>query len=426
MKLPTLAIVTVLLASAAGCTSAAAHGSPGGNGQTLVIGMINPFSGPNAEFGQEMAAGCIAAVQVINAHGGVLGDKLRCDVVDSKGDPADAVPAVAQAIATKGMAGVMGPGTDAATATVPMLNQAKIPTIGANGDVSFDRSRYPYYWRILPSDDANGVAMAVAAHNLGYTRAALVFSSSPQSQTFVPAILRTFPKLGGRIVANESITPDQVSYQTEMAKVAAADPQVIFTETDPQTGATMFSELKSLGKLFPVLATGATTVPPWYQAVRHAIGLPDLLRFYHAVNEQTPTSGYSWQQFDHALLAVRSVPDPGSHAISPFCESYYDSANILALAMIAAKSSAGPKYNQFLRTITEPAPAATVVHTFPQGIAALRAGKRIRYVGALGPIDFNKWHNSSGGFQVVRFAGDRATTTPITLISAEQLQAASS
>jgi branched-chain amino acid transport system substrate-binding protein len=387
--------------------------------------MINPFSGPDAEFGQEMAAGCIAAVQVINAHGGVLGKKVRCATVDTRGDPADAVPAVARAVATLGMVGVMGPGTDAATATVPILNRAEIPTIGANGDVSFDRSSYQYYWRILPSDDANGIAIAVAAHNLGYTRAAMVFSSSSQSQTFVPAILRAFPKLGGRIVANESLTPDQLSYQTEMAKVAAANPQVIFTETDPQTGATMFSELKQLGKMVPILATGATTVPPWYQAVRNAIGLATLQKYYRAVNDHTPTSGYSWSVFDHALLAVRSVPDPGSHAISPFCESYYDSANLLALAMIAAKSSSGPEYNRFLRIIAQGDPTATVVNTFQQGVAALQAGKHIRYVGALGPIDFNKWHNSSGSFQVVRFTGNRANTSPVSLITSEQLRAAS-
>jgi hypothetical protein len=425
MRRRLLVIAISLLVGVGACSSSATPGSAHGRGATLVIGMINPFSGSNAEFGQEMAAGCIAAVQVINAHGGVLGDKLRCAVVDSKGDPADAVPAVARAVATLGMVGVMGPGTDAATATVPMLDRAKIPTIGANGDVSFDRSSYQYYWRILPSDDANGVAIAAAAHNLGYTRAAMVFSSSAESQTFVPAILRAFPKLGGHIVINESITPDQPSYQTEMSRVAAANPQVIFTETDPQTGATMFSELKQLGKMFPILATGATTVPPWYQGVRHAIGLPDLLRYYRAVNDHTPASGYSWSVFDHALLAVRSVPDPGSHAISPYCESYYDSANLLALAMIGAKSTSGPKYNRFLRTITQQDPTATVVNTFQQGVAALRAGKRIRYVGALGPVDFNKWRNSSGSFQVVRFTGAGATTSPVSLITPEQLRAAS-
>jgi branched-chain amino acid transport system substrate-binding protein len=210
-----------------------------------------------------------------------------------------------------------------------------------------------------------------------------------------------------------------------MAKVVAADPQVIFAATDPQTGATVFSELKQLGKMFPIIAIGGTTVPPWYWAVRHTIGLSDLLKYYEAVNAHTPTSGYSWDVFHHALLAVRSVPDPGSHAISPYCESYYDDVNMLALAMIAAKSSSPPKYNRFLRIITQPDPKATVVHTFAQGVAALHAGKPIRYVGVVGPIEFDKWRNSTVGFQVVKFTGSGPTTKPVSFITSEELKAAS-
>lgn len=425
MKIRTLVIALCLLVSLGACSSSAGQGSAHAQRGSLVIGMINPFSGHLAEFGQEMAAGCDAAISLVNAHGGVLGHQLRCAAVDTKGDPVDAVPAVARAIATLGMVGVMGPGTDAATATVPMLNRAKIPMIGGNGDASFDRSTYQYYWRILPADDTNAVAMAAAAHNLGYTKAAMVFSSAPNSQAFVPAILGSFPKFGGRIVVNETIAPDQLSYQTEMAKVVAADPQVIFTASDPQTGATMFSELKQLGKMFPIVAVGGTTVPPWYSAVRHAIGLSDLLKYYEAVNAHTPTSGHTWDVFDHALLAVRGVPDPGSHAISPYCESYYDNVNMLALAMIAAKSSSGPNYNRFLKIITQPDPKATVVHTFAQGVAALRAGKPIRYVGVIGPIDFDKWRNSIVGFQVVKFTGSGPTTKPISFITSEEVKAAS-
>jgi branched-chain amino acid transport system substrate-binding protein len=388
-----------------------------------VIGMVNPFSGPLAEFGQEMTAGCEAAISLVNAHGGVLGHQLHCAAVDTKGSPAAAVPAVAKAIASLGMAGVMGPGTDAATATVPLLNRAKIPMIGGNTDASFDRSPYQYYWRILPAADTNAVAMAAAAHRLGYTRAAMVFSSSPNSQAFVPALLRSFPKFGGRIVVNEKITPDQPSYRAQMAKLVAAHPQVIFTASDPPTGGTMFGELKRLGTMFPIIAIGGTTVPPWYWAVRHAIGLTALLKYYQAVNAHTPTSGYSWNIFDHALLAVRGVPDPGSHARSPYCQSYYDDVNMLALAMIAAKSTSGPKYDRFLRTVTQPDPAATVVHTFAQGVAALRAGKPIRYVGAVGPVDFDRWRNSIVGFQVVRFTGAGPVTKPVLLISPAQLSA---
>ena len=75
------------------------------------------------------------------------------------------------------------------------------------------------------------------------------------------------PKLGGRLVANETLQPGQTSYQTEAAKVAAAKPQVIFTETDPQTASTFFGELHQMGKLVTTIGTEPTIIPTWYKAV---------------------------------------------------------------------------------------------------------------------------------------------------------------
>jgi hypothetical protein len=51
-----------------------ACGSSGGGGasasSTLVVGEFNPFSGPDASFGLEMAGGCVPAIRLINAGGG--------------------------------------------------------------------------------------------------------------------------------------------------------------------------------------------------------------------------------------------------------------------------------------------------------------------------------------------------------------------
>jgi hypothetical protein len=57
-----------------------------------------------------------------------------------------------------------------------------------------------------------------------------------------------------------------------------------------------------------------------------------------------------------------------------------------------------------------------VVHSYAAGVAALHAGKKIDYVGAAGVIDFNKWHNSSGGFEIGAYqpSGDLTLVDQIT------------
>ena len=62
----------------------------------------------------------------------------------------------------------------------------------------------------------------------------------------MPTLVRAFTKLGGTIVYNKPVALDQSSYRTEIENLLAARPQVIFTEIDPQTGATFLSELQQL------------------------------------------------------------------------------------------------------------------------------------------------------------------------------------
>ncbi len=113
---PALLVTTLLLAASAIAGCAASSGNSGH--QTLTVAAFNPFTGPDASFGPEMMAGCQAAAHAINAAGGVLTDKIKCQGFDTRGDPADAVTAANQMVATtSNLLGVLGPSSDEANAT---------------------------------------------------------------------------------------------------------------------------------------------------------------------------------------------------------------------------------------------------------------------------------------------------------------------
>lgn len=429
---PVAAAVSVaMLASACSSSPAASKGTTGSTPTTSAtrgtktIGIIMPFSGPDAGFGLALESGCLAAVDTINANGGVLGNNLSCTPVDSKGDPADGVAAVTKVLATdSNLVGFDGPGTASATAVMPIIEQAKIPAFGENGDVSFDKSTYTYYWRLVPSDDADAVASAVAGYNAGYRKAALFFDNSPTAQTSVGPIVKTWRKLGGSVVANVSVQPDQPSYQTEAAQIAAAKPQVIFTETDPQTAATFFGDLKQLGTLPPIIGNGATLIPQWYKAVKGAIGASSLQSVYRAVEQYVPPSGPAVSTWDKLVLGI-SLSNPKQYQPSPFSEAAYDETIVMALAMIEAKSTTGSVYNNDIEHVTQPSGAATVVHSFAQAVAAMKRGQTIRYEGAVGTIKFDQHHNSQGEFALVGFKSNGQPTKPRSIISSAQVAAAS-
>jgi len=405
------ALACITAVSLAGCASTSA---PGGGTGALTFAVFNPFSGADASFGPEEIAGCIPAAAAIEKAGGILHHAtVTCLASDSRGDPADAIPAAEKLIATtSGLVGIIGPSSDEASATVPLFNRAKLPMFADTGQSIFDNTTDKYFYRITPADDANGYAMALYAHQRGLSRAAMVFGTDISSQGARATAVKAFQKLGGTIVASEQLSLDQPSYRTEVQQVIAAKPDVIFTEADPQTSATFMAELKQLGHLVPFIGTGGTIQPPWLKAVSSAIGAASMATYYRAAQPYAPTSGAAYQSWLTALKAAKSkVAQPASQWYTdPYAMADWDSVNIVALAMEEAKSTTPSVYNRYIVKVTVPSPGAVRVTTFAAGKRAILAGKKIQYVGAVGPIVFDRFHNSPGGFEIVKADGTAVTT----------------
>ena len=131
-----------------------------------------------------------APPQAIDNAGGVLGHKLSCKGVDTRGDPADAVPATRQMFATTpNLALVIGVTSDEAASVVPVINADKMVVFGMTGQSEFDSTHFQYFYRLVPPDLEESYAMVVIAQQLGYKRIALAFGNDIGSQTFIkPAI----------------------------------------------------------------------------------------------------------------------------------------------------------------------------------------------------------------------------------------------
>ena len=417
-----VAAAAVLAVSVTAACSSAPSGAV--KNTTLTVAAFNPFTGGDAAFGPEMMAGCLAAANAVNAAGGVLSNKVACSAVDTRGDPADAVTAAAKMLATTPhLLGVLGPSSDEADATAPLINAAKIPMFADTGEASFDQTKLQYFWRMTPADDVLGYAMALWAKEKGYLRAAAVFGNDVGSQSVVPTLLKGYSALGGQMVSNQKIALGQSSYQPEVEQLIAAKPQVIFTEASPQADATILAELQQLGHLIPVVGSDATVESAWLQAVSAAIGKPALSKYFVGAIPYAPATGPAWQVYNKYVLSTPGVTKPASQwSDDSYSMVDYDGLIVMALAAEAAKTTNPAVYNKYIEAVTTASSAAETVHSYAEGVAALKAGKKIDYVGATGLIAWNQWHNSTGGFEVTGYQPNGSTPL-VGTITADQIAA---
>jgi hypothetical protein len=160
--------------------------------------------------------------------------------------------------------------------------------------------------------------------------------------------------------------------------------------------------------------------------VSAAVGASTLATQFHADNLVTETSGPSYQPFYNAIMSekgkVGSSGNFDTYLTAPGAVHLYDGINLAALAMVEAKSTSPSRYAPFIAKIGNGTPGATVVYSYAQGLAALKAGKSIRYEGPGGPTSFDSFNDSTGIFQVDTYSPTGAVTVTGN-ITAAQLRA---
>ncbi len=375
------------------------------------FGLLVPFTGQYGYFGNEFSEGAQVAAAQINAGGGILGHQLQLVNGDTVSDPIDAVPALNKLINVDHIAGVIGPQSPEIGAVLPIIDQYKLPDMFQGGSTDFDHTTDPWLWRASPSDSQLGVAMALYAWNKCYRKAVLMFDTEPSAQTLAPVVAATFKALGGTVVTQITLTIDQTSYRSEVQSAISANPDVIFTSEDVITAGALFTNFQQAnGLAIPLVGTDSTTGSDFIKAITPAAAhkaLTSLVGGTEPGGGGTVFNTWYAKTFTHAPLANASYA--------------YDAVMDLAIAMEKAGTTDGAAVTQALPEISNP-PGQTV-SSWADAVAGIKAGTKINYDGASGPMDFDQYHNVFGPFDALQYdaAGNPST---VQVFTAAQLQTA--
>jgi branched-chain amino acid transport system substrate-binding protein len=388
----------VLLVAACGSGSPGGSSSGSGGSGPIVMSMVGPLTGSAASQGIPILEGAKAAAKYINDNGGILGRQLQMDQVDTVGDPADAVPAVNKEIPSSSPVAFIGPITLEIKALQPIFDRNHIVDGFNGGSVQYDNNNDKWLWRCNASDSELGVAMALEAYKKGYRNAAMFYSNSASTETLIPIIQKAFTALGGTIVGNVAVSVAQPSYLSEVQKVVNLHPDVIFTQMEPDTGSVGVANFKEINNLaIPFVGTDLTAGSDFIKAIGTQVAKAHFISLQgsNALTSSGQLFTNVYQQVNgHQPLAASSYA--------------YDCTIDFALAMTKAGTS---DPNVWVNDITAVSnPPGTQVGDYAKAVQMIKAGTKIDYQGASGPMDFDKYHNVTGAWDVVQATGDAAGT----------------
>lgn len=126
--------------------------------ETIKIGIVQPMTGPNKQYGDQIQAGALTAIETINAAGGVIGKQLEAVVIDDGCEPKQSVPAANQVINSGAKYAVAHACSGTALPAVSVYEEEAIVAItpGATSPQVTDTTKPHFVFRTIGRDDQQG------------------------------------------------------------------------------------------------------------------------------------------------------------------------------------------------------------------------------------------------------------------------------
>lgn len=242
------ALAAMMALAVAGCGGAPAATEPGASsgaasgdqapaeapaaptGDTIKIGGLAPLTGDVSQYGIAVNNAVLMAVEKINAGGGVLGKQIEYICEDEKGDPNEAVNAYNKLVSNDEVVAIVGDVTTKPTRAVAQRSaDDNLPMITASATGEEVTQVGTNMYRVCFIDPYQGKLMAnYASQKLSAKTAAIIYDNGdPYSTGIADAFEAAAKELGMEVVAKEGYQTGSTDFNSQLAKVKAAAPDVL-------------------------------------------------------------------------------------------------------------------------------------------------------------------------------------------------------
>jgi len=390
---------------------------------TTTVGVVMELTGPAAQFGQAGAKSVELALRDLNEAGGAAGCRLAADIRDSQSQGSVAVDAAKQLVEVKRVPAIIGgiissvsipivtsvTGPSGVVQISPASSSPTLTNLGREGKTG------GWFFRTITTDALQGIAAAKYALDSGLKKLTVIHVNNDFGVNMVREFSRAYAALGGTIISVTPYNPSQPSYQPEVTRAMQGTPDALYLVSYPADGATIARQWISLGGVKKFLFNDGMNSAKFItdvgaQHLNDAIGTS-------SGTTKTPSTEYFAREYP---------PFSKFEASAPAADRSYDAAAILGLAIAQAGKAESAAIRDAIRKVLDPRGA--VIHAgaaeFKKALALIKEGKPIRYVGVIGPVQFDRHGDITGPFRLWRIRdGQVATAAEMSVAEVDQLKA---
>lgn len=234
----------------------------------LNIGIVLPRTGPLGLFGEQTLKGAQLAFEEVKAKDGKLSELVNIQYEDS-GSSFDLAREAAERLITQKKVDILFGGltSSVSLALADVAHDTRHPfltPLATHLDVT-RKSRYVF--RSTLTDPEQGTYAAnFVAEQLKFKKAAIVYSEeSSYSRQLMRTFEHRFKKMGGQIVAKESVGASATDYQATLTAIKRSRPDIVFLPVAYNSATRILKQAKEIALNSPFLGTESWNSPSFFQ-----------------------------------------------------------------------------------------------------------------------------------------------------------------
>lgn len=240
----------------------------------IKIGVFEPLTGANAAGGELEVEGAKLANKLYPT---VLGKKVELVFADNKSDKVEAASAASNLVEQEKVNAIIGSwGSGNSMAAGDVVQEAKVPAVGASCTNPLVTAGNDYYFRVCFIDPFQGKVMAkYAAQKLKAKKVALLQEvSSDYSVGICKFFSDAFKEITGdqnAIVAKASYNTGDQDFTAQLTNIKSQNPDVIFAPGNFTEGALIIKQARQLGITTPIIGADTWETPEFIDIGKSAV-----------------------------------------------------------------------------------------------------------------------------------------------------------
>lgn len=241
-----LILSAALTVTLAGCSSGNGSVEKGKSSDKAKIGILIPQSGNAAVTGRFMSDGAKAAIEEINASGGIAGHQIEYKIYDTVGDPQNGINAYKN-FTSDGLKFAITGFSAVVTAIGPIAQREDVLLVNSGAPPFDAKAMGDHTIHTLNGQDHEMKCAAQYAYEkIGSRKVATVFADIAANRAGVNSFSKQFESRGGKVVGTESSAQGSADFRSILTRLKQENPDLVYIYTYGSDPGNILKQMKEL------------------------------------------------------------------------------------------------------------------------------------------------------------------------------------